>query len=193
MLMTNARDYLQSIWPQLPAEILEDLAAIFQEFAAKRKTILTSEGEVEKYLYLVQEGVQRAYAIGSDGREATLVFTYAPSFSGVADSFLLQKPSRYWFETLTPSKFLRASFRDFDAVLLKHPLLERLIRLAVSETLAGVLVRQIELQSFSAEQRFRALMTRSPHLLQLVPHKYIANYLGMDATNFSKLLGQIKI
>ena len=193
MLITNAQDYIQRIWPNLPGDILHDLAGIFHEHTAKRKTVLTAEGEVEKYLYLVLEGVQRAYAIGVDGREATLVFTYAPSFSGVADSFLLQRPSRYWFETLTPSKFLRTSFHDFDAVLLKHPLLERLIRLALSETLEGVLVRQIELQSYTAEQRFRTLMARSPHLLQLLPHKYIANYLGMDATNFSKLLGQIRI
>ena len=68
MLNTNARDYLLSIWPMLPGEVLEDLAAIFQEHSAKRKTILTTEGEVEKYLYLVQDGVQRAYAIGTDGR-----------------------------------------------------------------------------------------------------------------------------
>lgn len=192
-MITNARDYLRLIWPNLADEILDDFAAIFQQFSAKRKTVITAEGEVERYIYLVQEGVQRAYAIGQDGREATLVFTYPPSFSGVADSFLLQRPSKYWFETLTPSKFLRASFNDFDTVLIKHPPLERLIRLAISETLEGVLVRQIELQSFTAEQRFRALMARSAHLLQLVPHKYIANYLGMDATNFSKLLGQVKI
>jgi CRP-like cAMP-binding protein len=193
MMTTNVRDYLHSLWPRLSAETLSDFASIFQEFTAKRKTILTAEGEVEKYLYLVRDGVQRAYAIGGDGREATLVFTYAPSFSGVADSFLLQRPSRYWFETLTQSHFWRASFTDFDAVLLRHPPLERILRMALSETLEGVLVRQIELQSYTAEQRFRALMARSPHLLQLVPHKYIANYLGMDATNFSKLLGQIKI
>jgi hypothetical protein len=56
-----------------------------------------------------------------------------------------------------------------------------------------VLVRQIETQSMSAEQRFRALLARSPHLLHLVPHKYIANYLGMDPTNFSKLLGQVRL
>jgi CRP-like cAMP-binding protein len=184
---------LKGIWPTLPPDVLKDLAGTFQLHSAKRKTILTAEGEVEKYLYLVLEGVQRAYAIGNDGREATLVFTYAPSFSGVADSFLLQRPSRYWFETLTPSVFFRTSFADFDAILQKHPLLERKLRIAPSETLEGVLVRQIELQSFTAEQRFRTLMARSPHLLQLVPHKYIANYLGMDATNFSKLLGQIRI
>lgn len=191
--MTTPYEYLRAIWPHLPEKTLSDLAGIFQDYSAKRKTILTVEGEVEKHLYLVREGVQRAYAIGSDGREATLVFTYAPSFSGVADSFLLQRPSRYWFETLTPSKFWRTNFNDFDALLIQHPSLERTLRLSLCETLEGVLVRQIELQSYSAEQRFRAMMARSAHLLQLVPHKYIANYLGMDATNFSKLLGQIKI
>lgn len=155
--------------------------------------ILTNEGETEKYIYFVLEGVQRAYAVGEDGREATLVFTYPFSFSGVADSFLLQQPSRYFFETLTPSVFLRATFRQLDNLMLEHHAIERMIRLALGQALAGVLARQIELQSFSAEQRFRALLTRSPHILHLVPHKYLASYLGIDATNFSKFLGSIRI
>ena len=171
----------------------DDFAAIWQPFEAKRKVILTAEGDTEKYVYFVLEGVQRAYAVGEDGREATLVFTYPYSFSGVADSFLLQQASRYYFETLTPSAFLRATFRQLDEVMLRHHSVERMIRMAVSQVLAGVLVRQIELQSFSAEQRFRSLMKRSPHILQLVPHKYLASYLGMDATNFSKFLGNIRL
>ena len=32
-----------------------------------------------------------------------------------------------------------------------------------------------------------------PHLLQLVPHKYLANYIGIDATNFSKLINSVRI
>ncbi len=171
----------------------DDFAAIWQPFEAKRKAILTSEGEVEKYIYFVLDGVQRAYAVGEDGREATLVFTYPYSFSGVADSFLLQQPSRYFFETLTPGRFLRSTFRQLDELMLQHHNIERMIRLAVSHTLAGVLVRQIELQSLSAEQRFRALLNRSPHILHLVPHKYLAYYLGMDPTNFSKLLGSVRL
>jgi CRP-like cAMP-binding protein len=177
----------------LSAQEWEDFSEIWQPFEARRKVMLTSEGELEKYIYFVLEGVQRAYAVGEDGREATLVFTYPYSFSGVADSLLLQQPSRYYFETLTPSRFLRSTFRQLDELMLKHHSIERMIRLALSHTLAGVLVRQIELQSFSAEQRFRALLTRSPHILHLVPHKYLANYLGMDPTNFSKLLGSVRI
>jgi len=190
--LEQLRKMISQIMP-LPDAEWQAFSAIWQPFSAKRKTILTAEGDTEKYLYFVLEGVQRAYAVGEDGREATLVFTYPYSFSGVADSLLLQQPSRYWFETLTPSVFLRAPFRQFDDLLLQYPLLERMIRIALSYTLAGVLVRQIELQSYTAEQRFRALLTRSPHILQLVPHKYLANYLGMDATNFSKFLGSVRL
>jgi CRP-like cAMP-binding protein len=177
----------------LEGEAWGDFAAIWSPFEAKRKVILTAEGDTEKYVYFVLEGVQRSYAVSDDGREATLVFTYPYSFSGVADSFLLQQPSRYFFETLTPSAFLRATFRQLDEVMLRHHAVERMIRLAVSHVLAGVLARQIELQSFTAEQRFRALLKRSPHILNLVPHKYLASYLGMDATNFSKFLGSVKL
>ena len=190
--LDSMRRVVQQIYPLNDADwaVFE---AIWRPFEAKRKVILTASGEVERYVYFVIEGVQRAYAVGEDGRDVTLVFTYPPSFSGVADSFLLQKPSKYFFETLTPSRFIRASFTQLDAVMLSNPAVERLIRLAISQTLAGVLERQIELQSFSAEDRFKTLLKRSGHVLTMIPHKYLASYLGMDATNFSKLLATVKI
>ncbi|MCB0577374.1 MAG: Crp/Fnr family transcriptional regulator [Saprospiraceae bacterium] len=193
---STALSHLQAATRQfhpLEEPVWADFAAIWQPFEAKRKVLLTSEGETEKHVYFVLEGVQRAYAVGEDGRDATLVFTYPFSFSGVADSFLLQQPSRYFFETLTPSRFLRAGFRSFDEVMQRHHAVERMIRLMLSQVLAGVLQRQIELQSFSAEERFRALLRRSPHILQLVPHKYLASYIGIDPTNFSKFLGNIRL
>ncbi|MES2645505.1 MAG: hypothetical protein V4717_01420 [Bacteroidota bacterium] len=70
---------------------------------------------------------------------------------------------------------------------------EKLIRLAVSYSLAGVLERQVVMQCFSAEEKFKTLLTRSPHVLQLIPHKYLASYLGIDATTFSKLLGSVRL
>lgn len=168
-------------------------AGIWQPFSAKRKTTLTAAGETEKYLYFVADGVQRAYYAKDNDKEATLVFTYAGSFSGVADSFLLQQPSKYFLETLTHSEFIRTSYNQVNELLKKYHAFETFIRKAVSITLAGTLERQIELQCFSAEQKFRVLLKRSPHVLQLIPHKYLASYLGLDATTFSKLLGSVRI
>ncbi|HAI83924.1 MAG TPA: cyclic nucleotide-binding protein [Chitinophagaceae bacterium] len=159
----------------------------------KRKTLLTRMGDTEKHLYFVVEGVYRSYYISPRGADATLVFFYPPSFAGVADSFLLQQPSKYFVESLTTGSLLRTNFNQVQQLMLQHRGFEQFVLGAVTRTLSGVLERQIELQCFSAEEKFRALLQRSPHVLQLIPHKYLASYLGIDATTFSKLLGSIKL
>lgn len=186
------RVFCGAIHPLSP-EAWEAFSGIWQPFAAARKVILTAAGEREKYLYFVEEGVQRVYYADDQGREATLVFTYAPSFGGVLDALLQQTPSRYFFETLTPSDFLRAPAEKLFQVMQQHAGVESFVRKGVTGAMAGVLERLVEVQSFSSEDRFRSLLARSPHILQLVPHKYLASYLGIDATNFSKLINRVKI
>lgn len=171
----------------------EAFSTIWSPFEAKRKEIITTSGEQEKYLYFVLEGVQRVYYYDEQNREATLVFTYAPSFGGVLDSLLLEKPSRYNYETLTHSSFLKAQYKDIKILMDKSPAIAAMIQLGVSQALSGVLERLAELQCYSSEDKFKNLLQRSPHILQLVPHKYLANYLGIDATNFSKFINKIKI
>jgi CRP-like cAMP-binding protein len=171
----------------------EAFSILWKPFTAKRKELITSEGEREKYLYFVQEGVQRVYYFDDQDREATLVFTYNPSFGGVLDSFLLQTPSRYFYEALTPSLFLRISFQELDRLMHTRPVIAYMVRQGTAVALSGLLERLVELQSYSAEERFNKVRQRSPHIFSLIPHKYIANYLGMDATNFSKLINKQKI
>lgn len=184
--------FISAIHP-LPQQEWEAFASIWQPVEYKRKTVLTAAGETERYLYFVLEGVQRVFYVGNDHPEATIVFTYPYSFAGVADSFLTQRPSRFFFETLTSSKMLRTSQQQLQQLMDKYQAIERLIRLATSYALMGVLERQVELLSYTAEEKFKTLLKRSPHVLQLIPHKYLASYLGIDASTFSKLLATVRI
>ena len=183
--------FLESAYPLKP-DVMDKLLSIWQPYECKRKTILTSAGETEKHLYFVIEGIQRGYFIGEGKQEATIVFTYPPSFSGIADSFLTQTPSRYFLETLTASKFLRTNYRQIHELMQQYPEIQAMILQLTAYALKGVLERQIELQCYSAEEKFRTLLKRSPHVLQMIPHKYLASYLGIDATTFSKLLGSVR-
>lgn len=177
----------------LPEPVWETFAECWHPVEYPRKTVLTSAGEIERYLYFVVEGVQRAYYLGDKKRDATLIFSYAGSMSGIIDSFQLQQPSRYYLETLTASRLLRLSFADFNQQLATHPALERWGRIGTAAAMSGLMERYIELMTFSAEEKFRILLTRSPHVLQLIPHKYLASYLGLDPTTFSKLLASVKL
>jgi len=191
-VLDTLRTTVQSIYP-LNEEEMSAFLGIWKSIEVKRKVILTAQGELASHIYFVVNGLQRVYYLDDKGREATLVFTYPPSFGGVIDSFLLQQPSRYYYETLTPSTFLRTSFAELDQLMLRYPAIERMIRLGTNATLSGLLERLVEIQAFSSEEKFRSLLKRSPHILQLVPHKYLASYLGIDATNFSKLLNKVRI
>lgn len=183
--------FLSRIHPLSPEE-LSAFTGIFQPFSCKRKTVLTAAGDTERYLYFVLEGVQRGYYMAQE-EEVTIVFTYPYSFSGVADSFLTQTPSAYFLETLTASSFLRTTHQQVAALMQQYPAIQALVLKATAFALKGALERQVELQCFSAAEKFRQLLTRSPQVLNLIPHKYLASYLGIDASTFSKLLGTIRI
>ncbi len=189
--LDQLRQQLNAIHPLEEAAWL-DFSAIWSPVRYKRKEIITAAGETEKYLYWVLEGVQRGFHLHQE-KEATIVFTYPHSFSGIIDSFLLQRPSRYFLETLTSTHFLRAPFSLVENCRRKHPSIAEAMYRSLSFTCSGILERQIELMVYSSEEKFRVLLKRSPHILQIVPHKYLASYLGIDPTTFSKLLGSVRL
>ena len=190
--LQKLKEFIQPI-QTLREDEWEAFASIWTPFVCKRKVVLTSAGNVERYLYFVLDGVQRSFYIGKENGESTIVFTYPYSFSGIADSFLTQTPSIYFFETLTASSFLKTNFQQVEELMQEFPTIQSMILKATSFALKGVLERIVELQCFSAEEKFRQLLKRSPHVLNLIPHKYLASYLGIDASTFSKLLGSVRI
>ncbi len=177
----------------LKEEDFEEFYAILKPFSAKRKEILTHAGTEEKYLYYVIEGLQRMYYLDEQNREATLIFTYSGNFGGVLDSMMNHKPSRFYYETLSPSTFLRASFQQVETLARNNPQISVLLQKGLIGAFSGVLEHLVEIQCFSSEEKFRQLLQRSPHILQIVPHKYLANYIGIDVSNFSKLSNSVKI
>ena len=184
------QNLINQIYP-ISAEAMEEMCAIWTPFQVGRKELITRAGETERYIYVVLEGVQRVYYHDEQDREATILFTYAPSFGGVLDSFLLQVPSRYHYESLTPSAFLRTTYQQFSEVRNRQHSAEGLVAKGLAGVISGLEERLVEIQCFNSEDKLRSLLKRSPHILQLVPHKYLASYLGIDPTNFSKIISRI--
>lgn len=184
-------NYLHAIYP-VDRNILAAFADYWVEVRVARKELLTREGETQRCLYFVAEGIQRSYYI-RDGKEFTIAFTYPPSFTGIPESFFTQQPSRYFLQCMTPGRLLRLSFEQYEALMDTYPPLERMSRKATELVLAGFAERYYELLALPMEERFLNFAKRSPHLFTMIPHKYLASYLGIDPTNFSKLLNRIRL
>lgn len=158
----------------------------------KKGDYITLPGQVQENLYVVQSGVQMSFFEDEKKMHVT-AFTYSNDMCAVPESFFFQKPSKLSILCLSDSEMSAISFADLNGLFDQSQSLERFFRKATEGVLAGVINRHLELHSLSMEERFRAFATRSPHIFRLVAHKYIASYLGIDPTNFSKLFNSIKI
>lgn len=185
------KTFLNNIYP-IKDVVLDEYISQWEPISCPKRTVLTSAGQTESFIYFVQEGIQKSYYLNED-KEHVMFFAYNPSFSGVMESFLTQTPSKYYLETITDSTFIRLPYSKHKTLLAEHRELETLFRKITESFLLGVIERHHQLMAFDIETRFRKFTQRSPHLLQMVSQKDIASYLRIDATNFSKLMNSVKI
>ncbi|ELR72955.1 cAMP-binding protein [Fulvivirga imtechensis AK7] len=164
----------------------KDFISYWRPVHIKKREYIIKEGQTEKYFYFVYRGVLRGYTT-KDGDEISIGFTYDGDYSGAYDSFLAQQPSDFSMQAITDCELLRISYTDLMAMFDKYKSAERWGRIFNANILIGMARRQLEVRSFSAEERFERLATQSPHILQLVPQKYLASYLGMTPETFSRL------
>lgn len=172
--------------------VLDGYVSRWSAHNVPKKHPMTFPGDVEKYFYFVLSGVQKSY-FQHNNKEHIIAFSYPPSFSGIPESFFTQTPSSYYLDTVTESSFLRISYEQHEKYMLEHREIETLFRKITEIFLKGVVQRQHEIMALSMEDRYRAFVTRSAHLLQIIPQKDIASYLNINATNFSKLINRIRI
>lgn len=173
----------------------KDYELLFSEIrpvSFKKGQFLAEEGHIEKDLFFIYKGVQMTCFNNKD-KEHIVSFSYPFSLCGVPDSFLYQIPSEYNIRALTDSECGALSFHKMNELFEKSQQIERLFRKMIEAKLCGLIVRHREFHSLTIEERFKSFAKRSPHLFNLVPHKYIASYLNIEPTNFSKLYNSIPI
>ncbi|WP_129715250.1 Crp/Fnr family transcriptional regulator [Pedobacter sp. SYP-B3415] len=170
----------------------EMLTANLKQCSFKRGEDIIVPGQIPGRLFFVRTGVQVGCYETAE-KNHILAFSYFPGILAVPGAFTFQAPSLYYWRSLTDSILDYISFTDLTSLFDRNQQIERFFRKMTEDALAGMISRHIELQAMTIAERYRTFCSRSPHLLQLVPHKYIASYLGIDPTNFSKLFNSIKI
>jgi CRP-like cAMP-binding protein len=157
----------------------------------KRKQIFLDEGEVCKYSAFVTEGCLRGYTIDKNGDEHVLSF--APPDWWIADMYSLisQKPGILTIEALEDTEIILLSKADQEKLYTEIPKFERFFRILIENSLVANQQRIIDNMSLTAEERYKIFCKRYPTLIDTLPQKQIASYIGVTPEFFSRMRSEM--
>jgi len=153
------------------------------------ETILKN-GQRDNYLSFLKSGLIR-YFVDKDGKELTFDFIFPKSFFCHYDSYYSRKPTRFNSEALTDIEIYRIHYDDLNALFQTCESAKDLSRIAVERLLEKKIKREMFLLTNSPQERYLSLLKDQPKLLQYIPQKYLATYLGIVPETLSRIRKRI--
>jgi CRP/FNR family transcriptional regulator, anaerobic regulatory protein len=177
--------FLDGIFP-LSSELREELVRILKTRSFRRKEFLLRAGHVSRTIYFVEHGLIRCFYMLGD-RDISAWFMKEGDVVVSVNSFFIQVPSAESIQAL----------EDTTVHYIHYEELERLYHRFLSFNVHGRKVlthyyclseqRTISMRSMKARERYAYLVDHHPELLQRVPRKYLASYLGVTEATLSNI------
>jgi CRP-like cAMP-binding protein len=176
-------------YTEISSEDWKLVSACFEKQAVQKDEIILHKGKVCKYLYFLKSGLLRFY-ISKDGNEIIKYFTVAPYCFTSQVSFANEKPASENIQAIEDSILWRCPMRQaFDLLSLNswNTFVRKLIQEVQYYT--DEILQEVQIET--AEARYQRLINENPRLIQRIPLKYLASYLGIAPQSLSRIRKKI--
>lgn len=153
---------------------------------AKNEVILR-QGEIPRTLSFILKGAVRIYYLDDKGSEQTVNFIFENEPMVAFDNFANQTPASTAAVALEGTDVIWVSHQDFFGFLEMYPKYETVVRTVMGQYIVLESEHSKLLRMNPARDRYEALCKTRPELVQRVPLKYIASYLGMTLETLSRI------
>lgn len=163
----------------------EHIAPHLSLLEVKKGTCLLAEGQVCRQLYFLESGLMRFY-IDRDGVDVSKFFTFPPYYFTSQRSFTVEEPAQESIEALEDSRIWG----------LNRSVVYELFELDTWQVFIRELTQMVQynteqilqdLQTKTAENRYLELLKTADPILQQVPLKHLASYLGIAPQSLSRI------
>lgn len=189
--MQNIYDYINSLTP-ISDKTKDALNNIFEKQIIDKNYFLVKNGQIANQLFFLEDGVIRTFFKNEDGSEYNKALDIPPTITCGYASIITGKPSKINLQTLTTCILWIADYSAFKKLYNEHPDLERAARIAAENSFVEKENRELEMALLGAAERYELFKNQFHHLEQLIPQYHIASYLGISATQLSRIRKGLK-
>lgn len=184
--MDRLRKHIEEITP-VSAEEFDYIKTFFTLKRVKKHQYLIQEGEPANFEYLIVSGIFRMFYLDHEGKEHIVQFggenwwmsDYQAYFNGQKASLHMtcMEDAEVFLLTLEGREKLSTDLHQ----------MEHFFRVKLTKGYVAQQRRIISLLSSTPQQRYEEFGQLYPNLMQKIPKKYIAEYLGVSRETLSRL------
>jgi CRP-like cAMP-binding protein len=171
-------------------EELERILAQYHPMEFAKNDYLIPLGSVANYYYFIEEGYARSFAIDLEGNDITTKFFGPKDLVIDWHSYFLKAPCREDIQAVSPCKVWKISFTDFMK-LFNIEAFREVGRTRLVNNYFELKNHTVSVISDPAKDRYLNLLKTKPDIVQNVPLKQIATYLGVTDTSLSRIRKEI--
>lgn len=182
--MEELLQLINSICP-ISAELTEHLALTLKEKTYKKNEYLLKEGEVCRNICFIKKGLTRCF-YNNGILEVCSWFMKEGDMIISVDSFFQQKPGAESIQALEECEVAYLSYDELQFMYKNFPEMNFIGRVLTEKYYSLSEQRLYSLRMHRSDQRYQYLLKNFPELIQRVPVKYIASYLGVARETLSR-------
>ncbi|MEZ4875394.1 MAG: Crp/Fnr family transcriptional regulator [Flavobacteriaceae bacterium] len=190
-MMTPSKELLKNsilnILNDVDLEIfLPEILAAFQFLELKKQAFFVEEGTTCRYFCFVQSGILM-HAIEVSGEEKTTYLALKNTYTSALKSFKNQIPARKSIKALSHCQLWVLTAEDFHRLLKDNTAFGKFYFNLIENQIFLIDDYRIDLLTLSPEERYQKMLHNEPKLLQEVPLRYLASFLGISTRSMSRI------
>lgn len=173
-------------------EELELIFAQFEEIEFKKNDYLIEINKSANYYYFLESGFLRSYTIDYEGNDITTKFFTKEDIVIDWNAYFLKKPCKESIQAISDGKAWKITFQNFMN-LFQIESFREVGRTRLVNNYFELKNHSISVIADKAKDRYLNLIKEKPEVIQNVPLKHIATYLGITDTSLSRIRKEITL
>jgi len=159
---------------------------LLQKSILKNEIFINQGSAVNTEMFL-SDGIIRAYFVDDQGNEKSTAFYQGEAF--ISTSALRSKNSYsiYTYQALTDISIYTINSKIFSELINKYPELMKAAKYVKEKETERLNRRDECLMQVSALEKYRNFIEYYPKIENIIPHYYIASYLGITPVTLSRI------
>jgi len=189
--MNRLRQHIEQITP-VSDEEFEYIKSFFSVRKVRKNQYLIHDGDEVKYEYLVLSGIYKVFYVDDQGKEYIVQFAQENWWMSDYHAFFKQQPANMFIECIEDGEVLYSTLHAREKLAADLHKMEHFFRVKLTNGYVALQQRIKLLLSSTPQQRYEAFSKLYPDLLQRIPKKLIAEFLGVSRETLSRLYSSSK-